>query len=117
MELNEHSMHDPVAIRDKAKEIFISRRAAEEQKFERWYKSLMQCSKEKVLDKIPFDYENMSMRTLVPEWYSDAPDPVKCAEQVEAANAKISQINEIIAEINLEGLKLLEEYNALYSGR
>lgn len=117
MELSKNAVHDAVAIRDKAREIFISCRAAEEQKFAGWYASLLKCSKERVLDKIPFDYTNMSIRSLIPEWYKDVPDPDVCAQQVKEANDKISKINEIIADLNREGQKLLEEYNALYSGR
>lgn len=116
MQSNELSMHDPVAIRDKARETFISCRAAEEQKFNQWYTSLLKCSKERVLDKIPFDYTNWSLRSLIPEWYKEVPDPVICNEQVSGLNAKIDTINDIIADINREGIKLLEEYNTLYSG-
>lgn len=117
MELSEHQVHDVVAIRDKAREIFITRRAAEEQKFERWHKALLKCSKERVLDKIPFDYESMSLRSLCPEWYVEAPNKDVCEQQVREANEKIDQINSIVAEINREGIALLEEYNRLYSGR
>ena len=57
MELTDKHIHDAVAIRDNAKEIFIAARAVEEQRFTNWYNSLLKCSKEKVLDRIPFDYE------------------------------------------------------------
>lgn len=111
MELNEDHVHDVVAARNQARELFISRRAVEEQKFDAWYKSLIQCSKEDVLDKIPFDYTGMSIRTLIPEWYADVPDPAVCSQQVEEANKKIQEINKIIAGINREGIRLLVEYN------
>ncbi len=114
MELTDKHIHDAVAIRDNAKEIFIAARAVEEQRFTNWYNSLLKCSKEKVLDRIPFDYEGWTMRTLVPEWYVDKPDPKVCDEQVAEANRKISQINDIIADINAEGLKMLQEFNEAY---
>lgn len=114
MSLTNTNIHDAVAIRDTAKEIFISARAVEEQKFNSWYVSLLKCSKEKVLDKIPFPYEGWTMKTLVPEWYVEQPNPEVCNQQVKEANEKINQINSIIADINAEGLRLLEEYNATF---
>lgn len=115
MELNSHILKDPVAMRDKARETWIGRRTIEEQKVEKWHKALMQCSKERVLDKIPFDYTDMSTRTMVPEWYVEVPNPEVCAQQVAALNEKIDQINAIIRDINAEGLEALAEYNSLYA--
>jgi hypothetical protein len=106
---------DPVAIRNQARERFISTRAVEEQKFNKWYAALLKCPEDKVLSRIPFDYKDMSMQTLVPEWYAEIPDKAVCEQQVAAANEKINIVNGIIDSINREGLELLNEYNELYS--
>lgn len=106
---------DPVAARSKARETFIARRAVEEQKFNAWYAMLLKCPKEEVLDKIPFDYTNMSLQTLIPEWYNEIPDPAVCQAQVAQANETLDKINMIIDAINREGVELLKEYNELYS--
>lgn len=107
---------DPVQLRNKARETFISKRSVQEQNFNKWYASLLKCPKEKVLDKIPFDYEGMTLQSLVPEWYTEVPDPEVCKLQLEEANKKLDIINSIIDGINREGVALLEEYNKLYSG-
>lgn len=115
MELNSNVLKDPIAMRNQARETWIGWRTIEEQKVEKWHKALMQCSKERVLDKIPFDYTDMSTRTLIPEWYAEVPNPEICSQQVAALNQKIEQINAIIREINAEGLVALDEYNRLYA--
>ncbi len=107
---------NPVELRNKARELFISKRSIQEQNFNKWYASLLKCPKEQVLDKIPFDYTNMSLQSLVPEWYAEVPRAEVCTEQVARANEKIDTINQIIDSINREGVALLEEYNKLYSG-
>ena len=112
MELGEHI--DPVALRNRAREIFITKRSMQEQNFNTWYAALLNCSKEKVLDKIPFDYSDLSLQKLIPEWYVEAPRKEVCDEQLAKANAMIKQVNAIIEELNKEGLKLLEEYNTLH---
>jgi hypothetical protein len=106
---------DVTALRNKARESFISKRTIQEQQFDKWYKGLLACPKEKVLDKIPFDYTTLSLRTLVPEWYVEVPNQEICDQQIAEANAKIDIINKIISDINGDGVRLLEEYNALYS--
>lgn len=106
---------DPVALRNKARETFIAKRTVQEQKFNAWYEALLKCPQDKVLDKIPFDYHNMTLQSLVPEWYVDAPDAATCDEQLKAANEKIDIVNKIIDDLNREGVKRLEEYNELYS--
>ena len=113
---NDQVYKDPVAERNNAKEIWIQRRTVEEQKFNNWYKKLLECPKEKVLDKIPFDYSSMSLQSMIPEWYEEVPDPAVAHNQIVALNEKISVINGIIRELNDEGLALLREYNAMYSG-
>lgn len=107
---------DVEKARATAKEIVISERAKEEAKFEAWHKGLLKCPVDKVLSKIPFDYENMSLRTLIPEWYEEAPREEVCRQQQEAANEKLAVINNIINEINKEGVELLLEFNRLYAG-
>lgn len=116
MESNEFHQHDVVAARDKAKEIFVSLRTREEQKVEQWRGRLLQCSKELVLDKLPFDCQTVSLRTMCPELYADIPNPDLCHQQVAAANEMLQRVNEIIADINRGSIELLEEYNRLYNG-
>lgn len=106
---------DPVAIRNRARETFVAKRTMQEQKFNMWYAALLKCPKEKVLDKIPFDYHSMSLQTLIPEWYAEVPNVEVCTQQLQAANEKIDAVNKIIDSINREGLELLNEYNELYS--
>lgn len=114
--LTDLELKDPSTARDEAREIFITLRTKEEQKIKRWHASLMKCSQEKVLDRIPFDYEDMSLKTLVPEWWADVPDEAVCKEQVAEANKKIVQINDIVREVYKDALTKLEEYNRLYGG-
>lgn len=111
-----HVYADPVAERNKAREAFVARRTVEEQKFQAWYQALLKCPKEKVLDKIPFDYADMSIQKEIPEWYAEVPRADVCEKQVAALNEKIDTVNKILYDINQEGLKLLQEYNALYAG-
>lgn len=106
---------NPTQLRQKARETFIAMRTKEEQKFNNWYLSLLKCPKEVVLDKIPFDYQDMSLQSLVPEWYVEVPNAEVCEQQVKSLNEKLEIINCIIEEVNKEGLKLLEEYNQLYA--
>jgi hypothetical protein len=115
MELSSHPI-DPETLRTKAKEAFISRRTIEEQKINNWYHQLLKLDKELVLDKIPFDYSDMSLQTLVPELYKEFPNAEVVRQQREEANKKLETINEIYRQNNAEGLRLLEEYNALQAG-
>jgi len=105
---------DPVVLRNQVRDIFISRRSIEEQKVNKWINELLSCPKERVLDRIPFSVEGMSLQTLVPEWYVDKPNKEICAQQLQAAREKIDQINQIIYEINKEGIEEIKEYKALY---
>ena len=114
MELSSHPI-DPVQLRNRAKEIFISRRTIEEQKIQRWLEDLLRCDKEKVLDKIPFDYTELSLQNLIPELYVEFPNPEVVKQQREEANKKLEIINDIYRQNNAEGLRLLEEYNTLYA--
>ena len=105
---------DPVTLRNRARDIFIAKRSIQEQNFNMWYQALLGCSKERVLDKIPFDYSDLSLQKLIPEWYAESPRKEVCDEQLAKANEMIGQVNKIIEDLNAEGLKLLEEYNTLY---
>lgn len=105
---------DPITLRNEARDIYISRRSIEEQKINKWVRDLLSCPKERVLDKIPFSVEGMSLQTLVPEWYVEKPDKDICHKQLEEAMEKINQINQIIYEANQEGIKELQEYKLLY---
>lgn len=105
---------DPVLLRNQVRDIFISMRSIEEQKVSKWVRELLSCPKERVLDRIPFSVEGMTLQTLVPEWYVDKPDKEICNQQLQAAREKIDQINQIIYEINKEGIEENKEYKALY---
>lgn len=105
---------DPVLLRNQVRDIFISRRSIEEQKVNKWVKELLSCPKERVLDRIPFNLEGLSLQTLVPEWYVDKPNKEICTQQLVEARAKIDQINQIIYELNKEGIEENKEYKALY---
>lgn len=111
--INTDMEHDPAVLRQRAREKFLTRRTLQENKINEWHKSLLRCPKEKVLDKIPFDYTKLTLQDLVPEWYRENPDPAICAQQVADANEKLRVVNDIIKEINAEGVRLLEEYNAM----
>lgn len=102
---------DVIALQNKARDILITSRAVQEQKFEQWYTALLKCSKEKFLDKIPFDYTGWSLQKMIPEWYVEHPDGEKAKEQVAAFNAKVAQINALANELNMTGVKLIEEFN------
>lgn len=107
------SYKDPIALRNKARETMIAKRAIEEQKFNTWYQYLCNAPEDLVLSKLPFDYKNMTIQTEIPEWYVEVPDPKVCSEQVAKLNEKIKIVNDIYNELNEEGCRLLEEYNNL----
>lgn len=107
---------DVEKARAKAKEIMVSFRAKEEAKFDAWHKNLLKCPEDTVLSKIPFDYKDMSLRTLIPEWYEESPRADVCAQQEKEANEKLAIINGIINELNKKGAELLVEFNRLYAG-
>lgn len=102
---------DPIALRNKAREIMVTKRSIEEQKFATWYNYLMNAPEDLVLSKLPFDYKDMTIQKEIPEWYVDVPDPKVCAEQVAKLNEKIKIVNDIYNGLNEEGCRLLEEYN------
>lgn len=104
---------NPVEMRRQAREILVAKRTVYEREVKQWYDGLMQCSKEKILDKIPFDYTDMSLKTLVPELYEEVPRREVVDQQFAEANRKFHIINSIVNECNQEGLKLIQEYLAL----
>lgn len=106
----EQEMINPAELVRQAREEFVAKRAVNEKKFNDWYAALLKCPKETVLDKIPFDYHNLTLQSLVPEWYSENPDPEVAKAQWEEANKKINSVNEIINLLNKEGLEELQKY-------
>ena len=96
-----------------AKEKFIAERTLEEKKIEEWRVGVVGCGKSAILEKIPFDYEHVTYRILVPAAYEENLDPELIKKQIEEAKEKIDAVNQIVAEYNAEGLKLLEEYNVM----
>lgn len=101
--------------REKARATFIRDRSIQEAKFNEWYARLLKLPL-KVLEKIPFDYSNLSTQALIPEWFKEEPDADVVAAQMAEANGKIDLINEIINQLNEEGVKALDEYNRLHGG-
>lgn len=104
---------NPVEMQRKAREILVAKRTVYEREVKQWHDNLMQCSKEKILDKIPFDYTDMSLKTLIPELYEEIPKREIVDKQFAEANMKFHIINCIVNECNQEGLKLIQEYLAL----
>lgn len=109
--LGEHE--DPAVLRSRAREKFIARRTVEEQKLEKWRNALMSAPSNKVADKVPFQLIDLTLQNLIPEWYVELPNPEIAKQQVIAANEKIALVNQVIIDLNKEGIALLEEYNAM----
>lgn len=103
----------PAELQRQAREAVIAYRTREETKFNNWKKALLTCSKEEVLDKIPYDIQSMTFESLIPEIYKDRPNQAQYAKELKAANAILEECNNIIDELNREGAKLLEEYNKI----
>lgn len=105
---------DPAALLRESKEILIKQRTIREQQFNNWYNNdLLRCP-ESVLSRIPFDYRGWTLQTLIPEWYEEVPNEEKAKEQLEAANAKIEQINEIMRDIYKQAVAKQAEFKKLY---
>lgn len=112
MQSGESVIIDPALARNRAREKFIATRTMEEQKLENWRQQVLKCSEE-FRSKIPFDYEHISMREEVPEWYVEQPNKDIAAQQVAALNQKLETANQIAREINAKGLELLQQYNQM----
>lgn len=105
---------DPAALLRESKEILIRQRTIREQQFNNWYhNNLMKCP-ESVLSRIPFDYKNWTLQTLIPEWYVEVPNEEKAKQQLDEANAKIEQINEIMRDIYKQAVAKQAEFKRLY---
>ena len=107
---------NPIALMNKAKETFIKARTLEEQKFNSALSVIKRLPKEVLSDKLSFNIDEITIQSLVPEWYVEKPNSVICEQQVAAANEKLEEINKINSDLNQESLKALEEYNKLYGG-
>lgn len=110
----EEKLKDPVQLRAQAREHFIKARTQVESSFNNFIATIRTAPDNLIGDKIPFDYKNVTLQELVPEWYKDIPDKDIASQQVAQANEKIAIINDVFKAINAEGVKLLQEYNALY---
>ena len=95
----------------RARERFIADRTAMEHTFNDWYRALLGCGKQEVLDRLPYDYTNMSLQTECPELYADIPVQTVCDAQVLALKEKMLFANELVNELNKENLQKLNEYN------
>ena len=93
-----------------AREAFIADRTQAEYRFNEWYTGLLGCSKEDVLDKLPYNYDNMSFKTECPAFYEDIPNEMDCVEQLLALNEKMNIANNIVNELNKDNLIKLEQY-------
>lgn len=109
--LGEHE--DPAVLRSKAREKLITRRTVEEQKLDKWRNALLSAPTNKVADKVPFPLTDLTIQNLIPELYKELPNAEIVEQQRKAANEKIAIVNQIIYDLNKEGVKLLEEYNAM----
>lgn len=109
--LGEHE--DPAVLRSRAREKFITRRTVEEQKLDKWRNALLSAPSDKVSSKVPFALVDLTLQNLVPEWYKELPNAEIARQQITAANEKIETVNRVIADVNKEGIALLEEYNAM----
>lgn len=105
--------HKPAELGRLLRERFIQGRTREETKFNNWKGALLQCSKELILDKIPFDVANSTLQTFVPEWYVEKPNEEIAKQQVMELNNKITIVNNIVEEYNMKGIALLKEYEDL----
>lgn len=97
------------------RDAFITARAKQEQEFEVWYNGLKKLPAE-YLSRLSYDYQNLSMRDLVPEWYKAEPNQAIADEQVDKLNAMIQEANELYLEINKAGLELNKEFDRLRQG-
>lgn len=112
-----HSI-DPAQKEKEHRERFIMERTMEEEKFDRWYRNvLLTAPKEQILDKIPFDYSDMSIKTMIPEWFVDKPNPEVANQQVDEFQEKLNIIMNIFYEANKESIRLQQEFDAISSGR
>lgn len=93
-----------------ARECFVMDRSKLEHTFNEWYQGLLNCGKQEILDKLTFDYQNMSLRSECPALYEDFPVKEDCNSQITALNAKMVSVNLIVDELNRENLQKLEEY-------
>ena len=109
--LGEHE--DPAVLRARAREKFVAKRTLEEQRWDKWRNALINVPVDKIAAKLSFPLTDLTLQNLVPEWYKDLPNAQIASAQVQEANQKIAQVNQIILELNKEGIKLLEEYNAI----
>lgn len=105
-------VHDATQKRNEVREYIVSMRAKYEQQVEDWRNSLTKTSKTLVQDKIDFDFSELTLRTLVPEWYEQTPNPEVWKQQVTEANAKFDHVNNIIQELNEQQYKVYEEFLA-----
>ena len=102
---------DVRALAAKSRETLIAARTVQEQQFNAWKNALLtSCSKEHVLDKIPFDVSSLTTESLIPEWYVDHPNLEIANQQLAAANEKINIVNRIVDELNREGIRLHQEF-------
>ena len=99
------------------REIFVQERTKQETKFNNWKAALLKCSKEQILDKIPFEIENATFQTFIPEWYVDKPNKEIAHQQVVEFNKKIELVNSIVEEFNMKGMELLNEYKGLTASK
>ena len=114
VELTSHK--DPAILQRENIATMIKARTIEEQKVESWNRVLLSMPKDKVLDKIPFDCSNLTLKEQVPEVYKDNPCADIVEAQIAAFNEKIDIINSILQQINAEGEELHREFKALYGG-
>ena len=105
---------DPAALLRESKEILIRERTIREQSFNNWYNNnLLKCP-ETVLSRIPFDYKGWTLQSLIPEWYEEVPNEEIAKKQLDEANAKIDQINDIMRDIYKQALIKQAEFKKLY---
>lgn len=111
----EHKIEESKRLSVQYTNEFIRTRTINEQGFLQWKKGLLNCSKEKVLDKIPFDYMSLSLEKEIPEYYVEHPDGAIIKQQEDALNEKIATIESIINEVNMQGVRLLQEFRTRYN--
>lgn len=114
--LSVETQQDIVAVRNAARDTWISERTKEEQKFNTWYQNLLSLP-QNVLDRIPFDYRSLSFKDIVSEWYKEVPDKEIASQQVKKINDIIKSVDNIMFELNKDAIAALEEYNALGARR
>jgi hypothetical protein len=92
---------------------FIAKRSQEEVNFNSWLNSV-KALPEDIRSRIPFDINQLTIQSMIPEWYKEVQDKATASAQVANLNKYIEQVNQIVEQYNLEEtVEHVNSFNAL----